>query len=403
MIKWLNQIRTLLVAIPSIATLMTINLENDLVYSATIMLALLFIRLPLYIPRFSIVLLIAELIGFGWLAYTYKGILFLLPFATLIGVFAWRPTPQISFAWTGGGAIVLLTALDGREPEIITAVLLLWCMTAGIMHALNRFEARQQQTENLYDKLARSHEELEAARRRVIEYASQIERYAQTEERNRIAKDIHDDLGHRLIRVKMMSEAAIQLFDSNPSRSFGLLTQIRDQLQESMENMRRTVRRLAVPEPDESRRYALDRLVNESAAAIGIDVSFIVSGNVQPLYPSVEMILYMNAQEAITNAVRHGGATAIDIVLDFKVDIVSLAVSNNGSLPKEPVAPGLGMRGMKERMALVKGELSWSVADRFVVTTAIPLKNERVKEQKLAPTAVPQSTADSAPGRRLPL
>lgn len=370
----LHRIRSLLVAIPAIITVQTIRTESYAEYTICVLLALLIIKAGVLFPRYAKLLLIVELIGFGWLAHSYEGIIFLLPFSTLIGVFGKRPNIQACFVWTIGGAAVLVSALHSHDVDITAAVLLLWAVTAFVLYTANQYEDKQHNIEDLYDSLAQSHEELDAARRRMLEYTSQIEIYAQTEERNRIAKDIHDDLGHRLIRVKMMSEAAIQLFDSDTNRARTVVEQIRDQLQDSMERMRRTVRRLSAPDEGDHRRYALDRLVAESGEALGIDVSFEVHGIPRPLYPSMEFILFKNAQEAITNAVRHGEATAVAAVLNFRKDSIALTISNNGVVPDRPIEPGLGMRGMRERIALIGGKLEWQTADRFSMTTIMPLQ-----------------------------
>lgn len=369
----LHRIRTLLIVAPAIVTLITMDIDTYAAYTSFVLLALIITKAGSLYPRAAKLLLLVELIGFGWLSYTYGSVLFLLLFSTLIGAFGSRPNLSACAAWTIGGAAVLLTSLPDREPEIIIAALLLWTMTAVILYAANQYEDKQHRVEELYEALAHSHEELESARRRMLDYASQIEQYAQTEERNRIAKDIHDDLGHRLIRVKMMSEAALQLFHADTKRAYGLVEQIRDQLQDSMERMRRTVRRLAAPDEGDNRRYALDRLVAESGEALGIEVLFEVQGIPRPLYPSLEFILFKNAQEAITNALRHGAATAVAVVLDFRADSVALTISNNGTVPNEPIEAGLGMKGMRERIALIGGKLEWRAGDQFSVTTIMPL------------------------------
>ncbi|GGG89749.1 sensor histidine kinase [Paenibacillus radicis (ex Gao et al. 2016)] len=383
MMNQLHRIRSLLVAVPAIVTILSIGPSDYIGYTAYILLALLIVRAGKLFPGVALPLLLAELFYFNWLASTYNGLLFLLPFATLIGAFTSKPFSKTALAWTIGGGALLTVSLQSEQPEVITAILLLWLMTAGILTIGNANAAKQHQTEHLYEALALSHEELEAARRRLIDYASQIEQYAQLEERNRIAKDIHDDLGHRLIRVKMMSEAAIQLFDADPPRARTMIEQIRDQLQDSMERMRRTVRRLAAPEDNDSRRYALDRLVADSGEALGIEVGFTVQGDMQPIYPSIELILFMNAQEAITNAVRHGGATVVDVTLHFRGKSVALTIANNGALPKEPVAAGIGIRGMKERMALIGGSLEWRMKERFEITTIIPLTGDADARAKI--------------------
>ena len=341
-----------------------------------VLLALLIIKAEIVFPRATNYLLVIELLSFTYLSYTFGGILFLLPFSTLIAVFRTKPTPKIAIAWTVSGFFLLLMGIGGREIEIVTAVLVLWTTNAAILFAANQFENKHHQVEELYEELALSHEELEGTRRRVLDHFSQIEHYAQAEERNRIAKDIHDDLGHRLIRVKMMSEAAIKLFDSDVNRARSIVEQIRDQLHESMERMRITVRKLVALDEGDTRRYALDRIVAESAEELGIAISFQVHGMPRPLYPSMELILFKNAQEAITNAVRHGEATAVTVELEFLPDSVALKISNNGNLPIEPIKDGLGMRGMRERIALIGGKLEWQQSERFSITTTLPLLRE---------------------------
>jgi len=372
----LYRIRSLLVIVPAIISIQNIEASSYALYITFVLLALLIIKAEILFPRSTQLLLVIELIGFTWLSDAFGGILFLLPFSTLIAVFRTRPAPLIGTAWTAAGFILLLTGIMDRESELVTAVLVLWTTFAAILYTVNQFENKHHQVEELYEALALSHEELEATRRRVFEHASQIEHYAQAEERNRIAKDIHDDLGHRLIRVKMMSEAAIHLFDSDVDRAQSVVEQIRDQLQESMERMRITVRKLVTTDENEARRYALDRIVAESAEALGIAISFQVHGMPRPLYPSIELILFKNAQEAITNAVRHGQAFAVTVDLEFHKDSVALKISNNGKLPAEPFEAGLGMRGMRERIALIGGKLEWQLSERFSITTILPLLGE---------------------------
>jgi signal transduction histidine kinase len=138
-----------------------------------------------------------------------------------------------------------------------------------------------------------------------------------------------------------------------------------------MDRMRHTVRKLSASE-DESRVYSLDKLVREAGDMLGIKLSFTITGRPEPLYPSIEYVLYRNAQEAITNAVRHGGAVQVEVNLDFRPDGVALTVENDGSLPAAPVISGLGMRGMQERATLVGGTMTCQAAERFRVMTWIP-------------------------------
>ncbi|CAM3955607.1 sensor histidine kinase [Paenibacillus alkaliterrae] len=371
--KLLYWIRALLVAVPAVMNIGNVAAGSYALYTTYVLLALLLVKAGASFQRFANLFLIAELLSFAWFSYSYGGMLYLLLFSTLMTIFRRKPAPNVSLAWTLLGLAALFTSLNGKDTEIIIPVIVLWFTIAAILYVANEFENKHHKIEDLYEALASSHEELNAARRRMLDYAAQVEQHAQSEERNRIAKDIHDDLGHRLIRVKMMSEAALHLFDADTHRARDMVGQIRDQLQDSMENMRRTVRRLAAADASDTRRYALDRLVEESAAALGIAVSFEVRGIPRSVYPSMELILFKNAQEAITNAVRHGNASVVEVILEFHEESVVLSVTNNGALPEAPIEAGLGLRGMKERIALIGGSLEWKIDDRFTVITVLPL------------------------------
>ncbi|WP_338555747.1 sensor histidine kinase [Paenibacillus sp. KS-LC4] len=365
--------RGLLIAVPAVISVFSISSASYAIYTIGVLVSLSAIKLVTLFPKYVVLILFMELLGFGWFAYHFGGVLFLLLFSTLIAALSTKPSAGLAAIWLMAGGICLWIAMRGLAPSMMAAMLLLWLTIGAVLQATQQVEGKRSQVEALYAALAHSHEELEAARRRMQSYASQIEQYAQTEERNRIARDIHDDLGHRLIRVKMMSEAALHLFQADPARAQATVGQIRDQLQDSMERMRQTVRRLAVPSEGDSRQYALDRLVKDSGEALGIAVAFEVQGNPLPLYPSMEFILFKNAQEAITNAVRHGGATRVKVTLLFQPRTVALTIANNGAVPEGAITAGLGMRGMRERISLIGGKLSWRADDGFSVTTELPL------------------------------
>jgi len=375
LMRWL---RHLFIIIPAVATLLLRPLEMSASpFVICILLALLAARMSEHFPRFTLPIAICELIGYGAMSYEWGGFLHLLPYSTLIAVFSLTLPPSALILWTAGGLAIQITSMDNRALELKLSDGLLWLLLAAVLIAARQLADRRNRTEQLYDKLANQHEELEATRRRMLDYAAQIELYAQTEERNRIAKDIHDDLGHQLIRVKMMAEAALHLFDADVGRARHTVEQIRDQLQISMERMRHTVRKLSASEAD-SRIYSLEKLVKEASSSLGINVFLSFAGEPRTLYPSLEYVLYRNAQEAITNAVRHGAATEVAIVIDYRKDGTALIVSNDGQIPEGPLTNGIGMRGMIERAALVGGliDYEWQEGSRFSVTTWLPALQE---------------------------
>jgi two-component system NarL family sensor kinase len=365
-------IRHLLILLPAVATLYVEDIPSAAEYIASILLGLLLVRIIELRPSWSLLLIPVEIAWFGWIAHSNGGLLFLLLYSSLLAVFIRIRRTEMIAAFVVLIGIVLNLVIAKEGAVTLWMVNLTWLTLTALLTVIHGTEQKQGKIEGLYDELSRSHEELQQARRRMLDYAMQVEDYAQAEERGRIAKEIHDDLGHRLIRLKMMMEAVLQLLDREPDRARAMLEQIRGQLEESMDNMRRTVRKLKPPEVGGARTYALDRLIEEAGRDLRIGVQFQVTGRPAPLYPSVEYVLYRNVQEAITNAVRHGGATAVEVELDFRTDAVVMSVANDGALPQSDVRYGLGMRGMQERIEMLGGRLLIGSEGRFSVTTILP-------------------------------
>ncbi|MNV57726.1 Signal transduction histidine-protein kinase/phosphatase DegS [compost metagenome] len=173
-------------------------------------------------------------------------------------------------------------------------------------------------------------------------------------------------------------EAALLTLPTSPESGMQMMELIRDQLSASMDDMRSAVKRINYT-PQLEGAYALDRLLEEIGRDTGIETSYQVHGIPYPLYPSIQVILYKNAREAITNALRHGNATAISIKVDFSDTGVTMEVSNNGTLPegnkltKLPESGGVGMKGMFERTHLIGGTLEWRQEPQFTIVTRLPI------------------------------
>ncbi|CAH8716129.1 sensor histidine kinase [Paenibacillus thiaminolyticus] len=316
-------------------------------------------------------LFVAELLYMVWFAHRYGGCLFLLFGSAL----ASHPPD-----WTRGGhaagASLALAALNvsmlGRDWEgALTANL---ALAALALLCLNEYVSRQdrRRLERLNDTLRQQTYELETARRNMVRYARTVEAAAQADERNRIAHELHDELGHKLIRLKLMLDAAEQIRSQDAERALELQGTVREQLAESMELLRITVRRM---KPDESdiRAYSLERLVQSVNEEGRVRAVYRVAGLPCPLYPSIELALFHNAREAITNALRHGGATEVELTVQYEPDRVTLEVMNNGALPAQPVNAGMGLQGMEQRTGAVGGSIEWETEPRFVIRTRIPI------------------------------
>ncbi|MDT0126167.1 histidine kinase [Paenibacillus sp. RRE4] len=262
--------------------------------------------------------------------------------------------------------------------KINIGVNLLLCMTAALSWQGAKAANGRKQLEHVYDELRHKHYELQETRAQLLSFSKQLEDAAQAEERIRISRQLHDDIGHRLIRTKMMSEAALLTLPLNNEQGTEMVKQIRDQLAASMDDMRNTLHKLR-PDFHASDAYALDRLLEEVGRDTGIQTHYEIIGQPHTLYPSTQIVLFKNAKEAVTNAIKHGKATSIRLQLAFGQQEIRMSISNDGSthsLLDTSVTTGLGHEGMRQRTQFIGGTIEVQSVAPYTVITRIPMTNK---------------------------
>jgi signal transduction histidine kinase len=198
--------------------------------------------------------------------------------------------------------------------------------------------------------------QLEQANRQLAEYAFQAEELAATQERNRLAREIHDNLGHYLTIVNVQIEAARLTLDSDPARVVDALTKAQDLAKKGLTSVRESVSALRVS-PVENRPLedAIVELVNETESN-GLTSVFQLVGNARPVEPKTALALYRAAQEGLTNVCKHADASRVDVTLDFtQPDRIRLTVQDDGSGAAD-TSGGFGLVGLRERVQLLGGE-----------------------------------------------
>ncbi|MBV9209404.1 MAG: sensor histidine kinase [Acidobacteria bacterium] len=204
-------------------------------------------------------------------------------------------------------------------------------------------------------------EELGKANLRLREYASQVEELATSAERNRVAREIHDSLGHYLTGINIQLEAARALFDKERERALDGVLKAQMLTQEGLAEVRRSVAALR-GSPIESRTLAdaLAALAEECRTA-GIETVFKVDGEPRELPPQNELTLYRAAQEGLTNVRRHARAAHARLALDYRDEkIVRLSIQDDGVGGVEGAGveeSGFGLLGVRERAQLLGGEV----------------------------------------------
>jgi signal transduction histidine kinase len=197
--------------------------------------------------------------------------------------------------------------------------------------------------------------ELEIANQKLRQYATQVEELATTKERNRLAREIHDSLGHYLTVINIQLEAARVVLETDKLRALEALSKAQTLTKEGLGEVRHSVASLRVsPLETSSLVEAIGRLVQESCNA-GIITEFKVEGEVVTLSSPLELTIYRAAQEGLTNMRKHSLASQAEIALDYSDSSkVRLLISDNGRGTHETEG-GFGLLGLRERVQLLNG------------------------------------------------
>jgi len=226
-----------------------------------------------------------------------------------------------------------------------------------VFASLKQAEARRR-VEGLYDDLHAAHEALAALHQQAREAAV-------AEERNRLAREIHDTLAHYLTVVNVQLEAAEKLAADQPTRSLEAVGRARRLTLECLQEVRRSVGALRAATIEElALPRALRKLTQDLDESTDLDVRLDLGmADDVRLAPETAQALYRVAQEGLTNVQRHARATCAWVCVSPPTDTITLRVEDDGVGPSGPAqAPGdggLGLVGLRERVALLGGRLAF--------------------------------------------
>jgi signal transduction histidine kinase len=231
-----------------------------------------------------------------------------------------------------------------------------------------------------------SREQLEVAERR-----HEGER-ALLEERQRIARELHDVVAHHMSVIAIQAEAAPYKTADPPKELVESFSDIRASALSGLNELRRVLGVLRSDRPDVAPQPGLDDLPGllESARSGGVTVTSGVSGTPRPLPEGVDLSAYRIVQEALSNAMRHAPGAAVQVHLHYGEAALVIEVRNDSCAPgmqalwEQPGEPGRsdggghGIIGMRERAAMLGGHLEARPAPNgeFLVTAALPLGSD---------------------------
>lgn len=223
--------------------------------------------------------------------------------------------------------------------------------------------------------------ELASSHARLSEYALRVAELSTADERNRVAREIHDSLGHHLTAVAIQLEKAEAFRELDPQASAKAVSDARWSAGRALTEVRESVSALR-----DARPFSLTRALTDLVRHLGDDhltVTLHITGDETEYDAESLTALYRAAQEALTNAHRHGRATRIDVTAAYGQSTARLIVADNGrgftaSTAARPSGTGFGIRGMRERVELIGGRVDIDdrstppAAGGVVVTVTVP-------------------------------
>jgi signal transduction histidine kinase len=215
--------------------------------------------------------------------------------------------------------------------------------------------------------------ELKEANEKLREHAAQVEEISTLTERNRLAREIHDSLGHYLTVVIVQIEAAMVLLEKDRELSLEGLRKAQTLAQKGLAEVRRSVKtlRASADEP----RSLIDSMLTlfEECRASGVATEFQLLGTPRKLSPPAELTLYRAAQEGLTNVRKHSQAESATVTLDYSGETVRLVVHDDG-VGASGSEKGFGLVGIHERVQVLGGEVRIDTAANQGFTLEIGLR-----------------------------
>jgi signal transduction histidine kinase len=349
----------------------------------------LLVNLPLALRRcapLTILLISCTAVIIYHLAGFYYGMNTMPPLLALYTV-ASRRTPRVAFAGAAAVFAMWFHASVAGPPTLLWAGIVqgsvMIAVAWGFGNSARMLTENSRRLTGLSEQLKRDQED--KARRAV------------TEERVRIARELHDVVAHHMSVISVQAGLARYVFASDPDTASAALATIADTGSEVMGEMRRLLSVLRIePEDDDGVSYdpapGLDRLgqLVDRVRSAGLPVEVTVSGSVRPLASGIDLCAYRVVQESLTNVLKHAGSARAQVSLWYGPTQLLLRVTDDGggSGPVEtPDGGGHGLIGMRERVKLYKGTIAArpQPPGGFEVVVTLPLSSATVDEQPSTP------------------
>ena len=209
--------------------------------------------------------------------------------------------------------------------------------------------------------------------KKMQKYVIVTEKFGEKNERKRLARELHDTIGHALAGMAVGVDACITMIDKNPQLAKAQLKIISKAIRKGMKDVRNSLNKMR---PDFLQQYRLKEAIEKMKEEISDVTDLKINLNYQidetGFDTKIEDILFRVIQESITNSIRHGLATVVDIDIYKENNLLCLKIKDNGKGCKA-INYGFGLKQMVERVSQIRGDINFYNENGFTTEIKIPL------------------------------
>lgn len=260
-----------------------------------------------------------------------------------------------------GTAVSLSAYLSlGKGPwETISTVWTLMIASVFLYYIKNEYEDKVKAQE-FYDKLRISEDKLKRVNEELEMYARSIEELTTLRERNRISRELHDSIGHSLSTMVIQLGAIEQIAKENGQAAAHMAAKLGEYARKSLQEVRNAVREM---KPREFEMYegilAVEDMINNFKKLTGVEVRLGFSKEKWTLNSDQSFVIYRVVQEFLSNSLRHGQATRVNIFMDFGKEDLTMTLEDNGK-GADLVEKGVGLKSIWERVGELGGSAEYN-------------------------------------------
>lgn len=308
------------------------------------------------------------LLGLYFWGYWIKGrrLLWIVGAITLLGVVSAPSNPGASVYFVYAAAFIGSTGEPAFAVRILPVVLVIIAVETWVFHLPAYFWIPASVFSLLIGAINIHYRQRDRDNRKLLMAQEEVEHLAKVAERERIARDLHDVLGHTLSVIVLKSELAAKLAEKDPARAAREIKDVERISRDALAQVRSTVRGYQALSLQAEAAQATATL---QAAGMKVDCSFAPAA----MPPSHEGVLALALREAVTNVIRHSQAHSCDLRLRRVEGGCEMEIKDDGCGRMSP--EGTGLSGMRHRVEALGGRLlrETSAGTRLVIT--LPLKN----------------------------